>query len=355
MKECLLCKKNMNSSNNLFGKGCINNIYSFLDMDMPKKVKLREHTLQKNIMKTTNNCNINIYQKNFLTDRYLTLKYLDENPYFKDEHLKNKLKNDIEDVSKIKNNKKTESTKTISLKQAYDLYKKSIKFTEGIKKIKEGDLLDSESIKLIILGISFIFHIKKNSLQFEKNTFKAMQYIFWQTVIEIGEKYFDFDIAAYFLQHSLEKSPSDLLIKNGFIIDEIVKDNNFRNNIEKIINKYGKNKSSFIFNSDEDGNYPMTFKNSDLYFAINRAKIIVKGVKKGKNWILKVDIHDRYDYNSFKDIKDYYIDTDNVAKSIFSSTLYNCAYYSMKVKVMKEYDINIQFIINNHFEVINDE
>lgn len=38
-------------------------------------------------------------------------------------------------------------------------------------------------------------------------------------------------------------------------------------------------------------------------------------------------------------------------KSIFSSTLYNLAYYSMKLKVMKEYDIDIQFELND-FEVM---
>lgn len=51
MHECLLCKRDMKISNNTFGNGCIRNIYSFLDLKMPRKVKLREETLYKKMMK----------------------------------------------------------------------------------------------------------------------------------------------------------------------------------------------------------------------------------------------------------------------------------------------------------------
>ncbi|MBO6244083.1 MAG: hypothetical protein J6O41_05940 [Clostridia bacterium] len=57
--------------------------------------------------------------------------------------------------------------------------------------------------------------MRKNSNQYEKSSFKAMQYEFWQTVIGIGGKYAEFDISADFLQHSLEKVPTDIVIKKG--------------------------------------------------------------------------------------------------------------------------------------------
>jgi hypothetical protein len=41
MHECLLCKRDMKVSNNIFGNGCVKNIYSFLELSMPRKVKLR--------------------------------------------------------------------------------------------------------------------------------------------------------------------------------------------------------------------------------------------------------------------------------------------------------------------------
>ena len=40
MHECLLCKRDMKVSNDVFGNGCVRNIYSFLDLKMPRKVNL---------------------------------------------------------------------------------------------------------------------------------------------------------------------------------------------------------------------------------------------------------------------------------------------------------------------------
>lgn len=45
MHECLLCKRDMKVSNDIFGNTCVRNIYTFLDLKMPRKVKLREETL----------------------------------------------------------------------------------------------------------------------------------------------------------------------------------------------------------------------------------------------------------------------------------------------------------------------
>ena len=50
---------------------------------------------------------------------------------------------------------------------------------------------------------NFIFNTSKNKSQYEKNTFKGMQFAFWQTVIEVGGRYAEFPISSEFLQHSL--------------------------------------------------------------------------------------------------------------------------------------------------------
>ena len=39
----------------------------------------------------------------------------------------------------------------------YDLYKKVVKFQDGINKISKGNFTDEDSIKTIITSISFIF------------------------------------------------------------------------------------------------------------------------------------------------------------------------------------------------------
>ena len=54
----------MKASSDVFGNGCLRNIYSFLNLKMPRKVSIREETLYKNIMKVTNTKNIDKNKKN---------------------------------------------------------------------------------------------------------------------------------------------------------------------------------------------------------------------------------------------------------------------------------------------------
>ena len=63
MHECLLCKRDMKVSNDVFGNGCVRNIYSFLDLQMPRKVNLREETLYKSIMRINKVNSLNKNQK----------------------------------------------------------------------------------------------------------------------------------------------------------------------------------------------------------------------------------------------------------------------------------------------------
>ena len=58
----------MKVSNDVFGNGCIKNIYSFLDLQMPRKVNFREETLYKNIMRINNVNSLNKNQRIWLTD-----------------------------------------------------------------------------------------------------------------------------------------------------------------------------------------------------------------------------------------------------------------------------------------------
>ena len=351
MHECLLCRRDMKASNDVFGNGCIKNIYSFLDLKMPKKVKLREETLYKNVMELTNIHSINKKQKLWLIDRYLTYQYLNRIPYGNYNEIKNQINYDIQNIKQIKKDEEPKSAKNMSLKQAYDLYKKVMKFQDGIDKISKGNFLDEYSIKTLITSFSFIFNMSKNKSQYEKNAFKAMQYAFWQTVIETGGKYAEFPISADFLQHSLEKEPEDLVITEGKVVQEILDDESFKKNINDIVNKYGNECDKFVFNSLKDDSFPMNFNDKDLYFSIHSAELYIEGKKINGKWNLEVKLHDRYDYSKPKNLIKYYNDTSSIAKSIFSSTLYNLANFSIKCGVMKEYDIDIKIHIEE-FEVM---
>lgn len=343
MKECLLCKKDMKKSKDTFGNGCIKNIYTFLDLEMPRQLKVREKALHKSIMKINSISSLSEEKRILLTDRYLTLEYLNRNPYGDLEDLKSKISYDIKNIDNYNSINKPKSSKLISLKQAYDLYKKVIKFDEGIKKLSKGSIKNSDSIKATIIGLSFIFNLTRYKSQYEKSTFKAMQFVFWQTIIELGGKYAGFPISAYFLQNSLEKKPEDLILTEGSIVDEIKNDNNFKDNIENIIKKYGKNKNEFTFESDKDSNFPMNFNDGDLYFAIHLAKLYIRGKKNKNKWFLNVKLEDKYDYSKIKLPHQYYNDASSVPKSMLSSSLYNFAVLSNKYGVMSTYNIIIKF------------
>ena len=198
-------------------------------------------------MKINNVNSLNKNQKIWLTDRYLTYQYLNRIPYGDYNTIKNQINYDIQNIKQIKKDEEPKSAKNMSLKQAYDLYKKVIKFQDGIDKISKGNCTDEDSIKKIITSISFIFNMSKNKKQYENNAFKGMQFAFWQTVIEVGGNYAEFPISAYFLQHSLVENPENLYITDGNIVETIKKDNNFKNIVKKIVEEKGKNSDSFEY------------------------------------------------------------------------------------------------------------
>ena len=341
MKECILCKRNMFLEKGNIGQGCIKNIYSFLNFKMPKRLKLRENELYDNIMKTTNKRNLNKEHKLILADRYLTLKYMESMKYGDFDKLKSQVKNDIEIIDNKVDINGLNSTKKISLKSIYDLYKKQNKFEEIINKLKNVKSIDV--VPALLASFSFIFNMSNNKTQYELNSFKMMQYAFWQTVIEVGRTYFGFKYAADFLQHSLEKSPKDLVITEGNLVDDIKKDKNFKNVIIKIVEKYGKNQDNFQFDSIIDGEIPLIFEEGDLYYAINKLSMRINAIKINNSWNLKVKMHDRYDYSENKKLGEYFENVKDLKKSIFSTTLYKLAHESVNSGVIKEYDIDIEF------------
>ena len=154
-----------------------------------------------------------------------------------------------------------------------------------------------------------------------------MQLAFWETVVVVGNDYFSYDLSAKLLQHSLEKNPQDMLIEDKEVIEKIKQDNNFKNKMKDIVNQYGKERNSFEITDDDKQGF--TFDDSDLYFAIHGVQVNLKARKnEQEKWILDILLHDRYDYTDFKDFLKYYKDANSVQKSIFSSTIYNLAYYS---------------------------
>ncbi len=344
MHECLLCKRDMKKAKTIFGSGCIKSIYNLLSIEVPKN---KEQYLYKNIMRRTSNKSLNSEQKVWLVDRYLTYQYLNSLKYGDYTEIKSELKTDIVNISMVSSFSMLMTASKIKLKQAYDLYKKEQKFNQNINKLKSSKEKDITS-KFLTSSFSYIFNMSKNVNQYALNASSAMQYVFWQAVVE-GGKIKNYDASAEFLQHSLKKNPGSLLITEGEIVDKIKESQEFKEKLKEIVVKYGKDNDEFHAKPDDDFNKnSLAFKDSDLYYAIHKANMDVIGKKVESKWNLNIILHDTYDYTDFKNIKQYYKDTKKVYKSIFSSVLYNLAYVSVELGVIKEYEIYIKFCIEDY-------
>lgn len=337
MRECLLCERDMTKSRSTFGNGCTNNIFKFLNIEKPKRCRNKEQVLYKNIMELTKVSKVNEKQKIWLTDRYLTYEYLRRLHYGNFEKLKKQVKQDIENISRTEKFDELITAQKIRLKEAYDLYKRERKFEDSLRKIGvNSNYKENEKIKLIISGFNYIFNMYKNKKQYDKDSLKMMQYAFWQTVIEVGERYFNYELAAILLQHSLEENPQDFIVKDEQLIQMIRQDANLKNKIKEIIYK-NKGKSEIYIPFGQEF---VTFENNDLYFAIHHADIEMKAKREtDSNWNIEITLSDTFDFTKWKMPFEYYFDANDIPKSILSSTLYNLAFISQKLGVIKEYQV----------------
>ena len=345
MRECLLCERDMKTAKTIFGNGCIKSIYKLLNIEIPAKAKDREQFLYKSIMKKLNINNLNSNQKIWLADRYLTYQYVENLKYGNYTELKNELSIDISNVTKINNFSDFITASKVKLKQAYSLYKKEEKFDNYISQINYKQDTLKVGYRLLWEYNPINLVIRKTTTPFEMNGLKSMQYALWQ-IVAIGGNVVGFDNSAELLEHSLIEQPKDLYIREGKIVDEIKNDPQFKEKIKNIVEKYGKDCNEFNLDGGKDTD--IQFDNSDLYFAIHGASIYVKGSKENDKWNLVIKMIDRYDYTKLKDIRDHYKDANSVPKSIFSSFIYNLAYFSVKFGVIKEYFVNIEFNINEY-------
>lgn len=345
MRECLLCERDMKTAKTIFGNGCIKSIYKLLNLEMPKKAKDKEQYLYKSIMKKVNVKNLNSNQKVWLADRYLTYQYVNNLKYGDYAELKNKLNNDIANITKIENFSEFETADKVKLKQAYTLYRKEKKFENYISQVNYAQDTLKVGYKLLLEYSPINLVVRKRTNPFEISAIKSMQYVFWQ-IVAIGGNVVGYDSSAELLEHSLTDESEDLVIKEGKIVEEIKSDAQFKEKIKRIVEKYGKENDEFHVDGGDDAK--IQFDNSDLYFSVHGASMDIKGKKVNGKWNLSIKINDKYDYTDFKEITDYISDANSVPKSMFSSFIYNLAYFSVKFGVIKEYSVYIEFDINGY-------
>ena len=326
MNRCSVCGRNVSNKTAHFGLGCLKNMCSLIDMDKPKNLK-GENLLNIKISKITKKKSLNKEEKTLLTNRYLTLQLLNKIPLNNYDSMRNKIMKDINNIGK---NKKLISNDIITLKQAYEAFKLYNKF----QKIKEkAEEVDSEYIQNFLFeNLLFAFSTYYRNKKYFGGVIADIQYYFWKTISNMLKK--TYPNGMEFIEYSLLENPQDKLIENGKLIDDIIKDENFKEKIKVCI------LNNNHFEITEGLNYIST----DLFLALNNTTINIIGNQESNKWKLDITITDRYDFTDFKEIDEYC--DNNIIKGLFGSTANNMAMISVASGVMHEYNVTIKFKID---------
>lgn len=203
-----------------------------------------------------------------------------------------------------------------------------------MEKIKEkAEEVDSEYIQNFLFeNLLFAFSTYYRNKKYFGGVIADIQYYFWKTISNMLKK--TYPNGMEFMEYSLLENPQDKLIENGKLIDDIIKDENFKEKIKVCILN---NKNNNHFEITEGLNYIST----DLFLALNNTTINIIGNKEGNKWKLDITITDRYDFTDFKEIDEYC--DNNIIKGLFGSTANNMAMISVASGVMHEYNVTIKF------------
>lgn len=326
MNRCSVCGRTVSNKIAHFGLGCLKNMCGLIEMEIPKNLK-GENLLNAQITKITKKKLLNKKEKTLLTNRYLTLQLLNKIPLNSYEPMRNEI---IKDINNIGKNKKLVSNDTITLKQAYEAFRLYNKF----KKIKErAEEVDSEYIQNFLFeNLLFAFSTYYRNKKYFGGVISDIQCFFWKAICNILKK--TYPNGTEFIEYSLSENPKDRLIEDGKLIEDIIKDENFK---EKINSAIENNKNKNYFEITEGLNYASL----DLFLALNNTTINIIGDKESNKWKMDITITDRYDFTDFKEIDEYC--DNNIIKGLFGSTANNMAMISVASGVMHEYNVTIKF------------
>ena len=347
-EKCKLCNRTFNHQYNLFGRGCLNYEYKLLGITKPKKVKNQELYLCNEIAKRLQKRKLNREQKYELTQRYLTIQYLDKINYGNLDKEKEQLWEQIKNspiLSRV-------SIPPITLNSAYNLYKITNKFDIRLKEFEKSSndkkSMDDIKEKDFLNSMKFIFDLTKITMPATYNVYYAMQYAFWNIVV-IGGYFTNMNLSAKLMRNSLSSKPKDITITDKTTINQIEDNEAFKAKLKYITEKYGKGKTSFIFterNNKEDANIEFN-NNYDLFLSIHGGTIRIKGIKdKEGHWDLDINITDTYDFTDWKNKDEIYIshnEGESDAKKLneLANILNNFGVISMKYGVLKEFEVSV--------------
>lgn len=344
-ERCKLCNKPYDYHYELFGRGCLENLYELLNFSKPNRlVKNKEMYLCNRIAWKNHKFFLSKKKKFVVAEKYIALKYLDKINFDFFNELKEEIYQDIKSISVFSKN--IEEKVSFKLNDVYELYNDVEKFEEIMKKFQNLSLeeLDEETAKVILKSTSFIFDTTKKGNPIFNIGFYSMQYNFWQIVVA-GGLLADMKLSAKLLNNSLApfgKEPSDLIIDDDETITNIKNSEEFNKKIKELIEKYCKDNNKFTANSLNNEDCNIEFNDKDLFLAIHGSPISVNIEKSEiKGWNIKFEITDTYDFTDFKNLKEYVTSNSSLPMSIFSTILNNFAVISSEYGVIKPYKVTI--------------
>lgn len=344
-KRCIICNRPYNYHYDLFGRRCLANLYTQLNISNSRLISNKEKHL----------CNVIAYRnfkfflgkekKYALAKNYIALDYLKRIDLKFTEDIKNVLKENIKKISIF--SKYIKSMLPIySLNDFYKIYNDYIEYKKLLNENVSVGKNDFD--ETILKGFAIIFDIDKITMPLYYSAFYEMQRMFWEIIV-MGGLLADMKLSAYLMRISVtnngeyDKEGSVLIIEDENV-NKILFDNDI---FKKKINNMLEEDNVIITNK------LVSFGNGDLLLALHNFTLNLKANKKENgNWNLDIEIIDKYDFTDIKNLKDYVSSTDSVPMSIFSSTLNNFAAISSSYNVIKPFNFKLK-IKNDDYKIEN--
>ena len=234
-KKCLLCNKPYTYKYQMFGRGCLDNLYNFLEISKPLLIiGNKEMHLFNKIAQVNHKFFLSKQKKYILAQKYIALKYLEKMNLESLTDIIMGLKSDISSISIF--SKKMLNSVSVTLNELYKLYsyvQKFNKLIDDIKNIKWQEI-DDKTAETVINSFKFIFDLNKMNDPITYRVFYELQSLFWKVVVA-GGIFTNKKLAARLLLNSLApygEKPNDVFIDDGYAIEKIKKDTAFKDRIK---------------------------------------------------------------------------------------------------------------------------
>lgn len=299
-----------------------------------------ESLLNKKILALCNKKRLPKNQSQMLTNRYLTLNLLNAVPLEEYNKYKEVLQADIDLINRNTKIEELNSFKLITMKQASEIKKQYNKHENFFQKLMNGEYDAIQNLSFDI--VRFAFSKYYNNKPYLSDMTQIAQYGILQGGA-LGLRAFNWNFAADCLVQSLQEKPKDLVITEGDVIGEIIKNETFKIKINEIIKKYEK-QEYFTTGKEKES---ISFNSANLFFALHNTYLEVIGNKQiDGTWNLDITLDDEYDFTDLQEIEEY-VDNDEYLKRFAGATGNNLAMIATSCRVVNTYHITIKFTINS--------